>query len=50
MKNDKLDAMMEEIKPETDPIRKQMLLQKYGLMAPQLTEKEQTLCILQTLK
>ena len=30
----------DEIKNETDPKRKLMLLQKYGLVAPQLTEQE----------
>lgn len=31
---------LDEIKNETDPKRKSMLLQKYGLIPPQLTKKE----------
>lgn len=34
------DAMMEEIESTTNLIEKDMLLQKYGLIPPKLTQEE----------
>jgi hypothetical protein len=38
------EEYLEEIKNEKHQPRKLQLLQKYGLMAPQLTKEEQELC------
>ena len=44
MNNDKqYDFMLEEIKEAKNPVHKEMLLQKYGLIAPKLTQAEKRL-------
>ena len=39
----KIDSMTEELNSVTNPVEKNMLLQKYGLIEPKLTQDEQFL-------
>jgi len=40
MEND-YDLAVEELKDASNPVEKQMLLQKYGMIEPKLTQEEQ---------
>lgn len=41
------DLAVEELKEAKNPLEKQMLLQKYGLIDPKLTPEEQELTLLE---
>ena len=40
MKQEQYDIMLEEINSVTNPVHKDILLQKYGMIDPKLTELE----------